>query len=411
MSLFTGAAKQQFLSVPGSALGHFTSGLLKHPWLANLVQEAAVFFDLHHTWEVYVCPKPSCLCWFREEESLILHLKNEHFPKMKQISAWLLPQRDLAEEKWCAKAFDKMVWKPVDVEAAVNMLSRVCLHHENVSVADVCAGRDSLCSLEWPLSKNTAKGELLAELRQLFECLKPEQASFSLLSNGLLRTMAALASKNILVHLPPGDNVHFLGVLLSNSPISFLFLDENSLSIFVQLVRRIQQFVNSTMQYPPKESNLNKGDVKWRKSEILDAVSYDCENLSFILDQSMARPLCGGDIGGIPSWLSSAPCQPAIDQLPVEASEIYAKVERTINYFIDSLLVFNMKLQDQKMLASEEQENQHLCSILAPRQFLFLQKENLCQEEVNRGFINNPPSSWAKSYFEVCRLIIYFIYI
>lgn len=384
-SLSTHAGKQQFLSVPAYYLSCFASNILDYKWLRKVVVDAVVFFDLYDTWDVYVCPKPSCLRWFRKEEPLILHLKNEHFPNMQQINAWPLSQCDLAEEKWCSEALEKMVWEPVDVEAALNMLSRTFLGLCNVSVTDVCAGHDFLCSLQLPLSRDTARSKLLAELRRLFKCLRPGQASFSLLSNGLLRTVVALASKHILVHLPTGANMHILRVLLSSSPISIRFLDKNSLSTFVQLMRRIHQIVKTTMQSPPKESILN-----WKMSDMMDAISYDCKNSTFILDQSKASLLCGE----IPSWMSSAPIRPPIDQLPVEASEIYDKVESTFNWFINSLQAFNMKLQDQKVLTIEEQENQ----------FLFLQtKEPLLQEDAyhyNLESFSGP--SVANSEFEDC---------
>ena len=259
---FSDADKQEFLAVHDYDLINFARDVIRDPWLVDFLPNAIIFYKLHDTWETYVCPDLTCSRLFKDVDSLIIHLKRDHFSDICPV-AWSPRRHNLAEERQCADALRKMVWKPIVVEAALDLLSTMCLDHEHVTMADVCAGSDRLNSLDWLFSEDLERKRLLLELEEVFQVLlaKQEQAPFSLISNGFFMTMTALASEHIFVDHPRGINLCFLKRVLAHSPLSFCMLEEGHLSRFVELVKATTQLVE-------QECNSAEGYFSWRKSVI-----------------------------------------------------------------------------------------------------------------------------------------------
>lgn len=190
---------------------NFLHDIIQEQWLVDYLLDAIAFFKLHGTWEMYVCPDLACSHLFKDDKLLIGHLKCDHFSKNYPV-AWPPSRHNLAEEQRCADALRKMVWKPIIVETVLDLLSTMCLDHKHVTIADVCAGSDRLTSFDWLFSDDLERKKLLVELEEGFQVLlaKQEQASFSLISDGLFTAMTALASKHIFIDRPPRYNSSFL---------------------------------------------------------------------------------------------------------------------------------------------------------------------------------------------------------
>ncbi|XP_078174481.1 uncharacterized protein LOC144568114 isoform X2 [Carex rostrata] len=328
--------KQSFLVVPAFKLvKNFESSRVR-----NFLLDAVLFYKLHGTWEIYVCPKPGCFRWFKEDASLISHLKNEHLPMFHRIDTWPPSQHIPAEGKRCVDALCKMVWKPIHLRGALGLLSRMYLDHACANKADVCAGCDQFCSLEWPLSKDPVRSKLLAKLGRGFRTLlnKENKASYSLLSRGYFTKMTVLAFENIVASVAPSDKVLFLGCTLAHSPLSFRFLEEKALSLFVHLVSKMCQLVmQGSAPSLDGKLDLSRGDVDWNKSEILDAVSFSLQKGCFLLDRASIESPCCGE-GSIPSRLCSAPCYRSVTQVPVEASKVFVELENKLVSLMHSVL-------------------------------------------------------------------------
>ncbi|XP_078178444.1 uncharacterized protein LOC144572661 isoform X2 [Carex rostrata] len=208
-----------------------------------------------------------------------------------------------------------MVWKPIVVEAALDLLSTMYLDHEHVTMADVCAGSDWLNSLDWLFSEDLERKRLLLELEEVFQVLlaKQEQAPFSLISNGFFMKMTALASEHIFVDHPRGINLCFLKRVLAHSPLSFCMLEEGHLSRFVELVKATTQLVE-------QECNSAEGYFSGRKSVIVDApyVSFQDGSLRYN----------GGD--SILSSLYSAPAIPSIKIVHNKACVIFSDLQKIL---------------------------------------------------------------------------------
>lgn len=168
-----------------------------------------------------------------------------------------------------------MVWKPVVAEAALDLLSTMCLDCDGISLADMCSGSDRLNSLDWLFLEDPERKRLLVELEVGFQVLlsKQEQASFSWISDRYFTIITSLASNLISVGHPPRYNLYFLQCLLAHSPASFCLLEATHLSQFVELVCQLVK--QATLPTPNRESI--EGDVKCSNSEDLDATSFSLD--------------------------------------------------------------------------------------------------------------------------------------
>ncbi|KAF3328476.1 hypothetical protein FCM35_KLT07082 [Carex littledalei] len=330
--------KQEFLAVFDTRLVNFSREAIQAPWLADFLLDAIAFFELHNTWETYVCPNQDCLRLFKDDESLIIHLKCDHFSDIHPV-AWPPPRHNLAQERWCADALRKMVWKPIVVEAALDLLSTMCLDHEHITMADVCAGSDRLNSLDWLFSEDLERKRLLLELEEGFQVLlaKQEQASFSLISDGFFMTMTAMASEHIFVDHPRRYNLCFLQCILAHSPLSFCMLEERRLSRFVELVKVMTQLVEqATVHYANRELDSAEGDFSWRKSVILDAPYVSIGADLFVSVQ--AGSLHYGGEESILASFCSTPSIPSIQIVPNKALVIFSHVQEILDQIRSSWL-------------------------------------------------------------------------
>ncbi|KAF3339795.1 hypothetical protein FCM35_KLT15566 [Carex littledalei] len=314
--------KQEFLAVSDTNLLNFARDVIQDPWLVDFLPNAITLYKLHGTWETYVCPDLTCSRLFKDVDSLIIHLKRDHFSDICPV-AWSPRRHNLAEERQCADALRKMVWKPIVVDAALDLLSTICLDHEHVTMADVCAGSDRLNSLDWLFSEDLERKRLLLELEEGFQVLlaKQEQASFSLISDGFFMTMTAMASEHIFVDHPRRYNLCFLQCILAHSPLSFCMLEERHLPQFVKLVKVMTQLVEQApLHSVNRELDSAECDFSWRKSVILDAPYVSFQDGSLRYD--------GGD--SILSSLCSAPSIPSIKIVHNKAPVIFSDVQKIL---------------------------------------------------------------------------------
>lgn len=333
--------------MPTADLDYFSSEILCESRLTHMLADAVVFFKLHNTWEIYICPKPECHCWFAEGNSLIMHLTREH-----NCNVWPLPQHDLTEERWCSEVLHSMVWKPIDVDSTLNMLAATC---QDFTSADGRSGGADIDSLVWPLSEDVQRSKLLVELRKRFMILlaREEQASFSLISNGCLRALVAVASEHIRRQLDPGNSIPLpFRALLDSSLFPFRFMDHKSLSYFVQLVSEMCELVIQAAE--PQTGELDEsrdGDFNWDRSDldvISDPIADGTVGYYFVLDAAKIKLRCGGE-GGVASWLLKAPGLPLIKEVPTRASEILQLAQSKVAALKECLATAYMRSVDQSV--------------------------------------------------------------
>ncbi|XP_078176376.1 uncharacterized protein LOC144569777 [Carex rostrata] len=328
----THSNKQEFLAARAIDIVSFSRIYIQEPWLADFLSDAIAFYEIHSTWEAYVCPNIDCSRLFKDDESLIIHLKCDHFSDLHRV-AWPPRGHNLAEERRCADALRKMVWKPIVVKDALDLLSKMFLDPEHVTMADVCAGSDHLNSLDWKFSEDLERKRGLRQLEKGFRVLlgKQEQSSFSLISDGFFTTMTALATEHIFLDHLPRFNLSFLQRILAHSPLSFCMLEAKHLSRFVQLVKEMSQLVKQpTLNIANHEFNSAESDFSWIKSDILDAFSVSLgESLSFSFQPGS---LSNGGKESIFSFLCSAPPIPSIKRIPNKAPVIFSRVQEILEH-------------------------------------------------------------------------------
>jgi Protein of unknown function (DUF629) len=314
------AEQKEFFEVPKTDLDYFCREHLCSSSHSDMLADWWVFFKVHSTWEAYICPSPNCLCLFTEHHSLILHLMSQH------LSVQPFLRHDPAEEQWCVETLRSAVWEPIDVEGALNMLATIPLDGR---AADGCLGAGHFGSLQWPLSEDCSRGKLLTELQKGVEGLLGSQESDSIrmLYNGCLRALIVVASEYILRCLDPSSIMPLpFRSLLYCSALSFRFMESESLSFFVELVKEVCKLVqDETVQSRYLEGSKDN-DVSWSKGEYLDAVSIHDGCDYFLLDTAKIK-LCDGGKAGIASWLYGAPILPTIPLVPSRASEILKLLE------------------------------------------------------------------------------------
>jgi Protein of unknown function (DUF629) len=321
--------------VPTSDLEYFCSEHLCAPSLRDMLADAVMFFKLHKTWRVYICPIPECLCWFVEDDSLILHLIYNHH------NHWPFLQHNPTEEQWCADVLHNTVWKPIDVERVLDMLFTTSLCGKSV---DGGLDADHLGTLEWPLSDDSNRSRLLIELQKGFKVLLNSQQRnlFPVLSPGCLRALIVVASENILRHMDTRTTMHFsFRSLLHCSLLSFHFMVKKSLSRFVKFVKEMCNYSDEASQ--SKESVGSKdGHGNWTKGEYLDGVSIPdgCDN--FVLDDAKLKMYFIGE-EGIGSWLIKSPIIPTIKQVSPGAPVILQLAKSKTKSFLKSLRTVHMQ--------------------------------------------------------------------
>ncbi|XP_029117313.2 LOW QUALITY PROTEIN: uncharacterized protein [Elaeis guineensis] len=330
----------------------------KDSFASGILSEALSFAEANGAWRFWLC----CCCdeKFTDCDSHMQHVVREHMGSLLPKLQSVLPQE--VDGEWIEMLVNGS-WKPIDASVAAQMLEEEQLKCRSVikdvdldtgskdkhCISEYWSAREKLdsspsslrgwsngqdacngftmegrngdasnfddVSQRWPLCDDMERGKLLERIQGMFQLLvKHKSLSVSHVNKVIQFAMEEIQGFQ--------SGSLLLSHSLDQSPLCICFLGASQLQKILKFLQELSQSCGLG-RYSEKDSNAGDADIAGQGSEVLDAITLNCDSSNLLLDgRSFSGKIgsgnadnCGSDEGtesapdtnALFSWLFAGP--------------------------------------------------------------------------------------------------------
>ncbi|KAJ3673901.1 hypothetical protein LUZ60_005893 [Juncus effusus] len=336
----------------------YYTGLKDNNAVLELLSEAVSFAEMNGTWEFYICFK--CGEKLPDSISHLNHVISEHVVSVTDKQTELIPP---GVDSDVAEMLTSQSLKPIDVESLVKSLeednnynnmndntiyNNITIENNNsnnlmkdwdsdnseysspvesidgeiIKENGDCNGKfeesesaemNGDSKFKFPVSEDTERAKLLERIQSMFAFMIKHQC----FSFGHLKKIIHFANEEIKALPSSSRIIQLRNGELESSPLSLCFLDAMKLRNVLKFLQDLSQSCGLP-RFTEKESSLEDGGIKIKKSVCLESVKFDVENSMLIIqgDETETEPEREGksDASVLLQWIYAGPS--SSEQLP-----------------------------------------------------------------------------------------------